>query len=150
MSYRRVRFKYLSTLTILVFALSIFGCSASENNNGDISKVKSVQQNKIINACVGLKLLRAGLDEYYSDNGEYPSEKEGLKALVSNPDPSRLKNYRNGGYLRSGYITNDPWGSPYQYKVQSYNDVEISSLGEDGLGGGINANTDIFSEDCFL
>ena len=58
--------------------------------------------------------IRAGLslalDLFEQDIGRYPSEDEGLEALVINPGISGWR----GPYLKGG-LRSDPWGSEYGY-----------------------------------
>ena len=51
------------------------------------------------------------LETFKMDNGRYPTEKEGLASLITNPAiPSW-----NGPYIRPTQIPADPWGTPYRY-----------------------------------
>ena len=54
--------------------------------------------------------LSLALDLFETDVGRYPTEEEGLKALVENPGVNGWKD----PYLRGG-LKNDPWGTPYSY-----------------------------------
>ena len=89
----------------------------------------------------GLKLLKL-------DTGFYPSSDQGLDALVSKPTTGRVpERYKQGGYLESVKVPNDPWGNPYLYESPGSHgfDYEIRSLGADGLEGGEEENADIES-----
>ena len=56
-----------------------------------------------------------------------------------NPEP---RNFKQGGYLAETPM--DPWGRPYLYLSPGENrDVDIYSLGADGLPGGEGQNADI-------
>src|SRR3954466_944500 len=56
--------------------------------------------------------LDKALDQYLLDTRRYPSNEEGLEALVSRP--SNVPAW-NGPYLKKG-VPNDPWGRPYVYR----------------------------------
>lgn len=81
------------------------------------------------------------LQSFRIDMGRYPSDAEGLRALVVSP--SNDPRWR-GPYL-SGDVPLDPWGQPYQYRAQSSRakDYEIVSLGGDRVPGGSDAGADI-------
>jgi general secretion pathway protein G len=61
-----------------------------------------------------IKILESTLQLYTLDIGMFPSNEQGLKALVekpsSNPQPA---NWKAGGYL--GKLPSDPWGNHYGY-----------------------------------
>jgi len=77
------------------------------------------------------------------DNYVYPTTEQGLEALVeaSSLDPEP-RNFKKGGYLSE--LPLDPWGRPYLYLSPGENgEVDIYSLGADGLSGGEDQNADI-------
>ncbi len=91
-----------------------------------------------------VQALETGLTLYKLDNFTYPTNEEGLKALVEKPNDPNVKNWRQGGYLEHGRLPKDPWGNPYQYQYPgTHNDVDIYSLGADGQPGGEGVNADI-------
>jgi general secretion pathway protein G len=85
----------------------------------------------------------SALDLYRLDVGHYPSQGEGLRALVENPD--NTKNW-DGPYLtrKDGII--DPWGRPYGYTLATSDKVVVSSLGADGKLGGTEEDADLVSD----
>jgi len=83
------------------------------------------------------------LDLYKMDNNAYPSETQGLKALVEKPEGAT--NW-NGPYLTRADGIIDPWDRPYLYKVPGvHGAVDVSSLGADGKDGGTGEDQDISS-----
>ena len=89
------------------------------------------------------KAIETALKIYRLDNYVYPTTEQGLEALV---EPSTLepepRNFKKGGYLAE--IPLDPWGRPYLYLSPGENgEVDIYSLGADGLSGGEDQNADI-------
>jgi len=82
------------------------------------------------------------LQAYRIDMGRYPTDSEGLQALVQvgAGDAARWR----GPYLK-GQIPLDPWGQPYRYRLagSSGKDVEIVSLGRDRALGGTGDDADI-------
>lgn len=62
-----------------------------------------------------IERLEAALDRYRIDHYRYPSESQGLVALVRQPRSREpLYDYPPGGYLNR--LPTDPWGHPYQYR----------------------------------
>src|SRR6201994_5217038 len=50
---------------------------------------------------------------YRLDNGRYPTQEQGLRALVKKPTTDPVpNNWKDGGYLDR--LPNDPWGNAYQ------------------------------------
>lgn len=93
---------------------------------------------------IDIRTIETALDQYRLDMFNYPSQQQGLDALVTVPaDAPRQSDYRPGGYLRGGAPV-DPWGNPYQYRFPGENSVvDIYSLGADGEPGGEGLNADI-------
>ena len=93
---------------------------------------------------IDIKTIETALDQYRLDMFNYPSQQQGLEALVTVPaDAPRKSDYRPGGYVRGG-VPLDPWGNPYQYRFPGENGVvDIYSLGADGEPGGEGLNADI-------
>ena len=86
--------------------------------------------------------IEQALDLFKLDVGRYPTETEGLGAVVEN---SSTSSGWNGPYLKSG-LPSDPWGSSYQYKNPGRNgSPDVYSLGADGKSGGEAENADIYN-----
>jgi len=102
-------------------------------------------QARIIAAKNDIAVLQTALKLYRLDNGFYPSTDQGLGALVAKPTtPPLPTNWKNGGYIER--LPNDPWGHPYQYLSPGLKgEIDIFSLGADGLPGGEGNNADIGS-----
>lgn len=87
-----------------------------------------------------IKELESAIDIFRLDVGRYPSEQEGLQALVNQPSGSTGW---NGPYLRKG-LPSDPWGNPYRYRVPGQQgDYDVYSLGADNAPGGDGKNADV-------
>jgi len=85
--------------------------------------------------------LDKAVQAYRLDVGQYPSNDQGLRALMTSPGAdSRWR----GPYLK-GAVPNDPWGQPYQYRLpgSSGRDYDIISLGRDKALGGSGDDADI-------
>jgi general secretion pathway protein G len=80
------------------------------------------------------------LDQYRLDTGRYPTTEQGLGALFVKP--ANEKKW-NGPYLGKE-LPLDPWGAPYRYRNPGpRGDVEVLSLGKDGMPGGEGDAADI-------
>jgi general secretion pathway protein G len=94
-------------------------------------------------AKVQIERIGSALDLYRLEVGRYPSESEGLEALVTEPAGATTW---NGPYLRKKEALLDPWGRPYIYRAPGeYGDYDLYSLGADNTEGGEGENRDITS-----
>ncbi|MEM1036033.1 MAG: type II secretion system major pseudopilin GspG [Pseudomonadota bacterium] len=89
--------------------------------------------------------LANALEQYSLDMFDYPSQQQGLEALVEAPDnlPPGAS-YRRGGYINK--IPMDPWGRPFVYERpgdKSGRAYDLYSLGADGQEGGDEIDEDI-------
>ena len=92
-------------------------------------------------ATTDIKTISSALKMYRLDNGDYPTEQQGLKALVEKPTSAPVpRNWNPEGYL--GEMPQDPWGNPYVYKTGPTG-FTIISLGKDGKPGGTGIDADI-------
>jgi len=68
---------------------------------------------KVTEAMVQIRNFETALKLYKLDNGVYPSTEQGLDSLVEKPTVGTPpKKWRDGGYLESRKLPNDPWGNP--------------------------------------
>lgn len=87
-----------------------------------------------------IRAIESALDMYKLDNFRYPTNDQGLEALVERPtsDPEP-QNYKEGGYLRS--LPKDPWGNEYQYSNPGeHAEIDVYSLGANGEPDGEGEN----------
>ena len=87
--------------------------------------------------------IMQSLKLYRLDNGRYPTNDQGLQALVTKPTsapaPSNWKPYLDK-------LPKDPWGNTYQYLSPGvHGEVDVFSLGADSQPGGTGADLDIGS-----
>ena len=86
--------------------------------------------------------LMQALKLYKLDNQRFPLAEAGLQALVVKPAAGASPNWRP--YLDK--LPNDPWGRPYQYANPGVKgEIDVYSLGADGLVGGEGNNAEIGS-----
>lgn len=69
---------------------------------------------------------------YKLDNMRYPTNQQGLQALVTKPTVAPVPySYKEDGYLDK--LPTDPWGNPYQYQNPGkHGEVDVYSFGPDG------------------
>jgi general secretion pathway protein G len=88
-----------------------------------------------------IRQIESALKFYRLDNYRYPSQSEGLEALVSAPSGSGAGSW-NGPYLES--VPKDAWKEPYKYANPGTHGkpVEVFTLGADRTIGGADSNAD--------
>jgi general secretion pathway protein G len=94
-----------------------------------------------------LRILHAAVMQFKLDTGRFPTEEEGLTALIVPPDDVK-KSWEPGGYLTTK-IPKDYWGNDFIYDLfpESGKPFVIISLGADGEEGGEGHDADLFSTD---
>jgi general secretion pathway protein G len=93
-------------------------------------------------AAIQIHDLEKGLELFKLDVGRFPTNDEGLEALVRQPVNARGW---NGPYLKGNAVPEDPWGRQYKYAFAGSGEPEILSLGADGAAGGDGENADVSS-----
>lgn len=84
---------------------------------------------RLVKAKTDIRALESALNLYRLDNFNYPTTDEGLEALV----PKYIDR-----------LASDPWGNPYLYLSPGlHGDMDVYTLGADGLQGGTGINEDI-------
>lgn len=97
---------------------------------------------RVTKARADVKAIEESLHLFKLDNGRYPTQGEGLDALVTAPPGAR--GWNPDGYLDR--VPTDPWGNQYFYNTDG-RDVLVKSFGADGLEGGEGYNADISNMD---
>jgi len=102
---------------------------------------KKVQQAEETRVSQDIRTVVGALKFYRLDNYRYPTQSQGLEALVTAPAGAESK--WNGPYLET--LPKDPWGAPYQYQNPGTHgkEIEVYSLGADGQTGGEGSNQDL-------
>ena len=92
-------------------------------------------------AQVQLKNIESALELYYLDTGQYPTQNDGLKALIE--APGSVQGW-HGPYIKRAGGIQDSWGRAYIYKQPGDHGVyDLSSFGRDGVAGGEGEDKDI-------
>jgi general secretion pathway protein G len=91
-----------------------------------------------------ISVLEQAIETYRLDNLNFPTDQQGLEALVAAPAGlAQPERYRQGGYVRR--LPEDPWGNSYRYRRQSAHgqQFDVFSLGADGKEGGEGNDADL-------
>jgi general secretion pathway protein G len=87
--------------------------------------------------------VESGLDLFRLDMGRYPTDAEGLQALVQ--APANAEKWQ-GPYLKKAEAIEDAWGNPFLYASPGqHGEVDIYSLGADQADGGDGEDQDVTS-----
>lgn len=105
--------------------------------------IKYVGGAKTDSARIQIERLSGVLDLYRLQVGRYPSDDEGLNALME--QPADAPNW-DGPYLKKADALIDPWGRPYLYRYPGeHGEYDLYTLGADGQEGGEGENQDLTS-----
>jgi general secretion pathway protein G len=84
---------------------------------------------RLVKAKTDIRAIESALNLYKLDNFNYPGTDEGLEALI----PKYIDR-----------MAKDPWGNSYIYLSPGlHGDMDVYTLGADGLQGGTETNADI-------
>ena len=124
----------LIEMMVVVVVIALLGAMIGPTLFG---KVQQAQETRVAQ---DIRVIESALKFYRLDNYRYPTQAQGLEALVNAPGDA-AGNW-NGPYLEA--MPNDPWGVPYQYQRPGSRgkDVDIYTLGVDGQPGGEGSDKD--------
>lgn len=124
---RRRGFTLIELLVVLVILGLLAGLVGPQ-------VMRYVGSSKTDTARLQINDLSAAMDLYRIDVGSYPSNSQGLAALVQ--QPGGVQRW-NGPYLRRNTVPDDPWGRPYHYRFPGeHGPFDIWTNGADGQPGG--------------
>jgi len=124
----------LEIMVVLAIIALILGLAAPRLM-GNFGRAKSMV------AEAQLENVKGALQLYYIDLGRYPSEAEGLQALVA--APGGATDWR-GPYVDSAEDLEDPWGRVLRYRSPGTNDAfDLYTYGRDGHPGGTEEDADL-------
>jgi general secretion pathway protein G len=124
---RRRGFTLLEVLLVLVILVllagtaTIFYAKMQTNAQRDVARTQ-------------IQMFKDALRIYFLDMGSYPSEQQGLDALMQAPGDMSNPNKWRGPYLEKANFS-DPWEMPYKYMILDANNVQIVSFGPDRTEG---------------
>jgi general secretion pathway protein G len=110
--------------------------------------VGATDKARVTTTKANLKLLHNAVNQFKMDTTRFPTEDEGLQALIE--QPSDAENWPPGGYLESTDLPKDGWGRDFIYQLlpESGKPFVIISLGADGEEGGEDYDADLYSTDA--
>ncbi|TFW10927.1 type II secretion system protein GspG [Brevundimonas intermedia] len=129
------------TLVELMVVIVIIGLLATVVA---INVLPSQDRAMVGKAQADISVLEQAIETYRLDNLNFPTDQQGLQALVAPPAGlTQPERYREGGYVRR--LPEDPWGNAYQYRRQSAHggQFDVFSLGADGKEGGEGNDADL-------
>jgi general secretion pathway protein G len=95
-------------------------------------------------ARIQLQTVENGLNYFQLDVGRFPTDSEGLQALMT--APANVSSW-SGPYVRNQKQLIDPWGRPLIYKAEANGKpYMLETLGADGKEGGTGDDADIIAE----
>jgi general secretion pathway protein G len=115
-----------------------------------VNVAKRPGEARVAAAKAQIEAFRTALDLYRMDQGHFPTQEQGLKALCEKPTlPPVPEKYPDEPYLRSAKLPRDPWGHEYVYLVPGSKGekYEIITYGSDGEQRGQGDAADISSSD---
>jgi len=105
--------------------------------------IPSIDEQKIKLTKVKMASLKAIIQQFYLDCGQYPDDSEDLESLII--CPSGLEDKWKGAYLTSSGLL-DAWENPFLYAANDNinpGNFVLISYGADGVPGGEGVNADI-------
>lgn len=117
------------TMVELMAILVILGLLMTVVATKVMSKVEKAKETT---TKANLKILHSAVNTFMMDNNRYPTEDEGLTALIQ--QPSDVASWEPGGYLETTELPKDGWNRDFVYEIFTENDMPfvIRSYGKDG------------------
>ncbi|MHC4693529.1 MAG: type II secretion system major pseudopilin GspG [Planctomycetota bacterium] len=134
------------TMVELMAILVIIGLLATVVATNVIGKIEKA---KVTATKASLRTLHAAVTQYKLDTGEFPTEEEGLMALIE--PSSDVPDFDPAGYLETTEVPKDGWGNEFYYQLypESGKPFVIISWGKDGEEEGEGYDADLYSTDAF-
>jgi general secretion pathway protein G len=125
----------LLELMVVLLILALLGTIAAPRVTKYLRKAKAQT------AKIQVDALGAAVDSFHLDTGRFPSNDEGLKALMDHPNDTA--NW-DGPYLKKRDSLIDPWGHPYLYRFPGqHGEYDVYTLGSDNREGGEGDAADV-------
>jgi general secretion pathway protein G len=136
--FRRARGFTLLELLVVVLIIGLLTGIVGPRFLAQINRSEATTARAQIDA------LAKAVTAYRIDVGRYPSNEQGLRALVEPSTDARWRGPYMNGDTRTA-IPADPWGMPYLYRAPGTNgrDFDIVSHGRDRAAGGHGDDADI-------
>ena len=125
----------LIEMMIVVAIMAIMSAMLAPTLFNQVSKAEKAR------TASDIRQIESALKFYRLDNYRYPTQSQGLQALVIAPSGSGGTRW-NGPYLEA--IPKDAWKQDYRYANPGTHGkpVEVFTLGADNIQGGTDSNAD--------
>jgi general secretion pathway protein G len=128
----------LLELIVVLLILAMLATIATPRITRYLSRAKAQS------ARIQVDALAAAVDAFHLDVGRFPTQQEGLAALVTRPADAAGW---DGPYLKKRESLIDPWRHPYRYRQPGrQGEYEVLCLGSDDREGGDGDASDVSSE----
>ncbi len=121
---------------VLILAFIVAGCSEQENQDSALSRYRLQLHGKELTFTDQMLYLVITLEIYRTHVGRYPSNTNGLQALISKPEVVSGTGDWRGPYADSEKLFYDPWNQKLHYEVNEDGLMSLRSLGPDGVVSG--------------
>jgi len=122
----------------MLVVLAIIGIIAAVLTPGLIGQLGRARAKS---AQMQLDTVAAAVEVFRSDVSRYPTDAEGLSALMA--EPSAVEGW-TGPYVKSAKLLQDPWGHTIQYKLNADGlGFTVTSFGRDGVPNGTGLDKDL-------
>lgn len=121
-------FTLIELLLVMVIVVVLAGVVVTRFGN-------RTEQARQTRAKADISAISTAIDAFEVDCGRFPSNEEGLGALLS--QPSNVQDWR-GPYFKQSTIPVDPWNNAYVYRFPGQHNTsgyDLFSMGPDGREG---------------
>ena len=125
----------LIEMMIVVAIMAIMSAMLAPTLFNQVSKAEKAR------TASDIRQIESALKFYRLDNYRYPTQSQGLQALITAPSGSEATSW-NGPYLET--VPKDAWKQDYRYANPGTHGktVEVYTLGADNTQGGTDSNAD--------
>ncbi|MDG2145895.1 MAG: type II secretion system major pseudopilin GspG [Porticoccaceae bacterium] len=125
----------LIEMMIVVAIMAIMSAMLAPTLFNQVSKAEKAR------TASDIRQIESALKFYRLDNYRYPTQSQGLQALITAPSGSEATSW-NGPYLEA--VPKDAWKQDYRYANPGTHGktVEVYTLGADNTQGGTDSNAD--------
>ena len=131
----------LIELLVVIAVIALIGSFALPTLMKNFGKAKTgLVKSKMI-------LIEGALDQFMIDCGRYPTDEEGLGALLEPPQDMEEDKWA-GAYMKQSQLF-DPWGNEYMYFAEGEVNIgsyDLMSYGADGVEGGEGDDEEVFND----